>query len=321
MTKRNTALAGIGLAVLALVSYIAIGETYNTSNYQEQGGAKWVIGSSGEMEVQSGGELEMLSGSTLDLQSGLTWSLAGKQTVASGGEVEFASGSELEMLSGSTLDLQSGVLYTLSGKESVASGGEVEFASGSELELLSGSTLDIQSGVTYVLSGTESVASGGIIVANSGAEIETSSGSTVDLQDGTTLTETRYAANGSGRLKRLVRTEFDATVDGGTSGATYDLGEDLPANAIVTQAYFQIITQFVDDAAGTMSWFCAGADDLFAAADITGSGAGTITAGVPVGTAGTMFDVGSTCDIQVTLGPATTSAGKFVGWIEYVITE
>ncbi len=120
--------------------------------------------------------------------------------------------------------------------------------------------------------------------------------------------------------KKLMHSTFDVAVDGGTIGAI-DLGEDLPANAIVTQAYFQIITQFTDAGSGTVALHCAGADDLFAAADITGSAAGTITSGVPVGTAATMFDVGTACDVTATVAGADQSAGKMVIWIEYVVSE
>ena len=119
----------------------------------------------------------------------------------------------------------------------------------------------------------------------------------------------------------MVRATYDEAIDGGGIAA-YDLGEDLPANAIVTQVYFQIITQFVDGGSGTVALSCAGANDLFSAADITGDSGGVINAGVPVGTAATMFDVGgSACDITATVAGAEQTAGKLVLWIEYVVSE
>lgn len=120
--------------------------------------------------------------------------------------------------------------------------------------------------------------------------------------------------------KRILRSTYDVAVDGGTVAA-HALSESLPANAIVSQVWFQIITQFVDAGSGTVALSCAGANDLFSAADITGDAAGVITAGVPVGTAATMFDVGSTCVVTATVATAAQSAGKMVIFIEYVVTD
>jgi hypothetical protein len=308
--KKLIALGGVGIAlVLCAVLY----GTYNTNVYHEQGGDKLVVTSSGEiensgeLEVQSGGEVEFLTGSTLDVQSGTTFTQAAAVTM---------SGAQ-----------------TVTGNETHTTTSKETYQTGTELEMQSGATLDIQSGVTATLANTTTV-SGDLTITGdvsssgtskhsyaTGTEIETASGSTVDLQAGTLLTETRYAGNQAGLLKRLVRSEFDFSVDGAVSGA-YDLGEDLPAYAIVTQNYFQIITQFADDGAGTVAISCASANDLFSAADITGSAGGTITAGVATGVASTMFDVGdAACDLTVTLNDVTYSAGKLVHWVEYVITE
>lgn len=180
--------------------------------------------------------------------------------------------------------------------------------------------------------------SGCTVNVNSGGAIEVESGGSLDVKSGGSLLigsvtmsataselnqmdDSNLATDGGGLKKRVVRSTFDTQVDGGAIGA-YDLGEDLPANAIVVQAWFQIITQFTDGGSGTVALSCAGANDLFSAADITGSAGGTITSGVPDGTAANMFDVGgSACNITATVAAAEQTAGKLVLWVEYVVSE
>lgn len=210
---------------------------------------------------------------------------------------------------------------------------------GGSLDVVSGGDLDIESGGAFKIAGTAVSSSAAELnlldgVTSTTAELNILDGVTatyaeLNLLDGATSSTAElnyvdadsYDDDGIG-LKRLVRSEWDATVDGGTSGTAYDLGEDLPANAIVTQNYFQVITQVVDDGSGTIAIHCASADDLFAAADISGSAAGTITDGVATGQAATMFDVGAAaCDITLTVAGANASAGKLVHWVEYVVSE
>jgi len=210
--------------------------------------------------------------------------------------------------------------------------------SGGSLDVASGGELDVESGGALKIAGTSMTSSAAELnkmdgVTSTTAELNimdgvTSTAAELNILDGVTSTaaelnqvdETAAASDGV-LVKKLVRSTYDEAVDGGAIAA-YDLGEDLPANAIVTQVWFQIITQFVDGGAGTVALSCAGADDLFAAADITGSAVGTITAGVPVGTAATMFDVGaSLCNVTATVAGAEQTAGKLVLWIEYVTSE
>jgi len=123
------------------------------------------------------------------------------------------------------------------------------------------------------------------------------------------------------QASKVVRSTYDVAVDGGTI-ASHDLGENIPANAIIKKAYYQVTTQFVDAGSGTVAIQCATAGDIRAAADLTGSSAGAILDGVPTGSAATMVDVGaSECDITAVVAGAAQTAGKLVLWVEYVNTD
>lgn len=70
------------IAVLLLVCGAVV--AYNTANYQEQGGARWVIGSGGSLDVESGGEL--------DIESGGAFEIAGTAVTSSAAELNKLDG-------------------------------------------------------------------------------------------------------------------------------------------------------------------------------------------------------------------------------------
>lgn len=205
-------------------------------------------------------------------------------------------------------------------------GDRLVVSSGASLDVESGGELDVESGGSLKLAGTAVTSTAAELNALDGI---TSTVSELNILDGVTSTaselnevdESTQVIDGRMAVK-VIRSTFDVAVDGGDPGA-YDLGEDLPADALVYKAFFQIITQFADSGSGTVALHCATANDLFSAADITGSGAGTITTGVPTGNGVTgAFDVGSSaCDITATVATDTQSAGKLVLWVFYVTTE
>jgi len=122
------------------------------------------------------------------------------------------------------------------------------------------------------------------------------------------------------QFKRVARATFDCTA--GCAAGAYDLAVNLPANALVTQVYFQIITQFVDAGSGTVALSCEDAGNLYAAADVTGLAVGATTTGIAIGTAGTMIDgIAATCPITATVATATQSAGVMNIFVEYVVID
>ena len=59
--------------------------SYNTPNYQEQGGSRWVAG--GSIQVASGGIVNVASGGSVNVASG------GIINVATGGSIRFGGGA------------------------------------------------------------------------------------------------------------------------------------------------------------------------------------------------------------------------------------
>jgi autotransporter passenger strand-loop-strand repeat protein len=90
--------------------------TYQTKNYEKQGGATWVVGGTleidGTVTVDSGGRLEIDSGGTITVDSG------GRLEIANGGTVTIDSGGSLAF--GANAVPQSGA--TVAGQHTVTSG-------------------------------------------------------------------------------------------------------------------------------------------------------------------------------------------------------
>jgi hypothetical protein len=121
--------------------------------------------------------------------------------------------------------------------------------------------------------------------------------------------------------KRIARVEYDVT--GGDSGGVgaHGLGVTLPASAIITRSFFFVKTQFVDGGAGTVALHCEDANNIYSAADITGNAAGALVEGVSTGSSGNMKIVDAACEITATVATAAQTAGKLVGFIEYVVAD
>lgn len=118
---------------------------------------------------------------------------------------------------------------------------------------------------------------------------------------------------------RVAKVIYDTATDGGTI-ATRGLGVFLPAKALIKQAWFYIDQQFVDAGSGTVALFCEDANNIFSAADITGSAVGTITSGVQTGTAANMSKaIASPCEISAVVAGSAQTAGKLTLWVEYVV--
>lgn len=125
------------------------------------------------------------------------------------------------------------------------------------------------------------------------------------------------------QLLRLARAEYDVSSDGGTIGA-HGLGVYLPAKALIIRSFFRIDTVFSDSGAGTVALSCEDADNLYAAADITGNSTGVLVTGVQDG-----FDdlstvgsgIAARCEITATVATADQDAGKLTKYILYMIHE
>ena len=112
---------------------------------------------------------------------------------------------------------------------------------------------------------------------------------------------------------------YDVSTDTGTVAA-HGTGVFLPANAVITRSYFKIITQFVDSGSGTVALSCEDANNIKTATDITGSSANAFVEGASTGAASAFVrDIAAKCEITATVAGVAQTAGKLVGWVEYII--
>jgi len=142
----------------------------------------------------------------------------------------------------------------------------------------------------------------------------------VDVLDGSSTVTNASQGVDNHLAKRVVRVTYDFAADGGAISAI-NLGQGLPEKAIIQRSWFEVITQLTSGGASTMAIHCESANNIFSAADITGSAAGTITEGVSTGTAATMQKITNDCNITATIAVATVTAGKLVIYVEYVVSE
>lgn len=157
----------------------------------------------------------------------------------------------------------------------------------------------------------------GTLLDNESDELDTAGTNVTTLQS-QILPVTRVTDGAA--VVKLMRSSYDVATDTGTIAA-HALSEQIPAKAIITRAWFYTVTQFTDSGSGTVALHCVGANDLFAAADITGNAAGTLVEAIPDGTAAKMIFVNTACTITATVAGAAQTAGKLVLFVEYVIAE
>lgn len=120
---------------------------------------------------------------------------------------------------------------------------------------------------------------------------------------------------------KVVRFVYDVAGDGGTSGNTYDLGADLPAGAVIIRSYTKVITEFAGT--GTLALTCEDAGNIKVATDFVGTSANTFVEGKSTGAASAFVrDIAADCNISATIaGGSVLTAGKLLGWVEYIVED
>lgn len=117
----------------------------------------------------------------------------------------------------------------------------------------------------------------------------------------------------------------DSSGAANTTIATHGLGVYLPAKAIITSAYYQVITGFTSAGgnAGTVALQAEGANDLVTATAVSNAIYGTtgIKACVPVQTAATMVQVSVERELKAVVAGQVMTAGKLMLTVEYVIGD
>jgi len=135
------------------------------------------------------------------------------------------------------------------------------------------------------------------------------------------VTESKLSsANADGlHAHRLARATYDFAADGGLTG-NIGLGVTIPDNAIVVRAFIDIITNMASAGGnGTIAINVESAGDILVAVDAdTISG---IVDGIPDHTAANSIKTTSTKVITATIGTEDLTAGKFIVFVEYVLSE
>lgn len=129
-------------------------------------------------------------------------------------------------------------------------------------------------------------------------------------------------AKGNVAVRKFVEGIYDVAVQGGAIGVK-ELGALLPAGAIITQAYYEVLTTFVTASAdaGTIA-LKAGSTTLVTAVAVS-DGSNPWDAGIKAciqtGTAATMSKISSDSNLTLTIAGQIASAGKLRLFVEYTI--
>ena len=126
-------------------------------------------------------------------------------------------------------------------------------------------------------------------------------------------------------VKKVLKLVIDTTTADGQSTfgsiGAHRTAFTLPANAIVTNSYAQINTQFADSGTGTVSVACETAGNILAVRDDTSSSANTYLYGESTGEPSAFKRISSACYVYFIVAGAAQTAGKMTIFIEYVVGE
>jgi hypothetical protein len=144
-----------------------------------------------------------------------------------------------------------------------------------------------------------------------------------DILDGTITEPDIYTHNANGRnLARNWRYEF--TYSSQSSPGTFNTGNSIPANAIITKSWANIITQFQDDGSGTIAIYCEDSNNILSPTDLTGYTANQMfDLNIPSNaTAGSFVtNISALCAPQIVVAGANLTAGKMTIHLEYVLAD
>jgi hypothetical protein len=123
------------------------------------------------------------------------------------------------------------------------------------------------------------------------------------------------------QVQRISRFTYNIALSGGSVG-TINLDAGLPANAAIIRSYIYMVTQETSPtSSATMAIACGGASVL-STANKTSVASGTFIDGDSTSSVSLFKKVGSAaCTFQLTIGTENLTAGKFVGFTEYVLLQ
>ena len=114
--------------------------------------------------------------------------------------------------------------------------------------------------------------------------------------------------------------------DGGTVGTFLMRGPVLPLNAIITDAYIDVVVAPTSDGAATIGLGFASTTDINAEDAVSGApwsatGQADADAGPEPGTEGGYIKLTAAVGLQITIGTAALTAGRFSVIVNYDVSE
>ena len=197
----------------------------------------------------------------------------------------------------------------------------------------------LQTGTTVPTDATTGYAKGGLFIDTDVAtgtralyeNQGTSTSSLFGLVGAISSTDAVYGSDGNLQT-RIARATYDFAVDGGTHNTAYDMGISMPDNAVITRAWYEVITTFQS----------GGSDAVKMSIGLPTDDANAIIAFTAISTTGDVWDAGDHEAIQTgtaanfstktTAARAATfsisssaagdlTAGALVLFLEYVISD
>lgn len=172
---------------------------------------------------------------------------------------------------------------------------------------------------------TSSVAELNILdgVTATAAELNTTDGVTATYSEINSLDDSAAFVRGLSRV-RLASAPYDFAIHGGAISAI-DLSVEIPDNAIILDGMVDVITTLTSTTdAATVAVSVEGADDMVAAiaiSDVSNPWDVGLRAIVPLGTAATAVKTTAARAVTVTIATEAVTAGKFIVFLRYVLSE
>lgn len=212
------------------------------------------------------------------------------------------------------------VAVTPSGDVAFANTGEVTIATGAvEDSMIEGLTAgQIIIGVDGTAANNTKVTLSGDVTMDAAGSVTIAAGAVDEAM------LSSYAAGGL-HAKRIARATYDVDVNGGVAG-DIGLGVFLPDNAVVTRAWYTVLTTFISEDDSATVAISIPADDVAGIVAATAiSAVGDVWAAghhecIQVGTAATFSKQTTEArELTLTIGVQNLTAGKLILFCEYVI--
>jgi len=155
-----------------------------------------------------------------------------------------------------------------------------------------------------------------IVSVNLGGAIATE-----DLQaDAVTPAKIAEMSADGNQPKPIARATYDFDEHGGAQG-DIGLGVTLPDNAVVTRSWYEVITQVTGGVGAEFALKSEATNDILASAVLGTVGTVGFHEGIQDGTAANFVKTTASRELTIEITVADLTAGKFILFCEYVVTE